>query len=158
MREHTNPIDTIRSHLDEPELLTQLAEEATELAHAALKLRRAYTGTNPTPVSSMDAYGKLLEEVADLEVCLAVLDYVGDYDTEFVRKISVEKINRWAERLTAAKDTNVPGNIKQHRMRSNLPDKDLVAEVRSSAFAHEFADRNIIIELCRRYENRLERR
>lgn len=100
MREHTNPIDTIRSHLEEPELLTQLAEEATELAHAALKLRRALTGTNPTPVSMEDAYDGLLEEIADLEVCLAVLDYVGDADMELVRKISTTKLHRWAERLT----------------------------------------------------------
>lgn len=56
--------------------------------------------------------------------------------------------------MTVAKDTNVLGNIKNHRARSTMPDKDLIAEVRSSALAHEFADRNIILELCRRYENR----
>ena len=97
-------IDIIRRYLDEPELLTQLAEEATELAHAALKLRRAYTGTNPTPVSTEDAYDKLLEEFADLEVCLAVLDYVGDYDMEIVRKTVTYKLHRWAERLTEKND------------------------------------------------------
>ena len=151
-------INTIRRHLDEPELLTQLAEEATELAHAALKLRRAYTGTNPTPVSTQEAYENLLEEVADIEVCLAVLDYVGDYDTEIVRKIATDKLHRWAERLTADKDTKAPDNIKNHRVRSTLSDKDLIAEVRSSALAHEFTDRNIILELCRRYENKSVRR
>lgn len=99
-----DPINTIRRYLDEPELLTQLAEEATELAHAALKLRRAYTGTNPTPVSTEDAYDKLLEEVADLEVCIAVLDYVGDHDTEIVRRTAIDKLHRWAERLTEKND------------------------------------------------------
>lgn len=33
------------------EILAQLAEEASELAQAALKLRRALDGTNPTPKS-----------------------------------------------------------------------------------------------------------
>ena len=93
------PINTIRRYLDEPELLTQLAEEATELAHAALKLRRAYTGTNPTPVSTEDAYDNLLEEVADIADCLTVLDYVGDADMEIIRKTATYKLHRWAERL-----------------------------------------------------------
>ena len=35
--------------LPETEILAQLAEEASELAQAALKLRRALDGTNPTP-------------------------------------------------------------------------------------------------------------
>lgn len=33
------------------DLLCQLAEEASELAQAALKLKRAMEGTNPTPMS-----------------------------------------------------------------------------------------------------------
>lgn len=35
--------------LPKTEILAQLAEEASELAQAALKLRRALDGTNPTP-------------------------------------------------------------------------------------------------------------
>ena len=37
--------------LPKTEILAQLAEEASELAQAALKLRRALDGTNPTPKS-----------------------------------------------------------------------------------------------------------
>ena len=48
------------------ELLCGLAEECSELAQAALKLRRAYDQTNPTPVDPDDAYEKLCEEVADV--------------------------------------------------------------------------------------------
>lgn len=36
-------------YLPEAEVLAQLAEEVAELAQAALKLRRALDGTNPTP-------------------------------------------------------------------------------------------------------------
>lgn len=35
--------------LPKTEILAQVAEEASELAQAALKLRRALDGTNPTP-------------------------------------------------------------------------------------------------------------
>lgn len=41
----------IHEILGESELLAQLAEEAAELAQAALKLRRALDGSNPTPKS-----------------------------------------------------------------------------------------------------------
>ena len=44
-------IDVIREILPQEELLAQLAEEASELAHAALKLRRVYDGRNYTPVT-----------------------------------------------------------------------------------------------------------
>lgn len=37
--------------LPKTEILAQLAEEASKLAQAALKLRRALDGTNPTPKS-----------------------------------------------------------------------------------------------------------
>lgn len=41
----------INDYLTTPDLLCQLAEEASELAQAALKLKRAMEGTNPTPKS-----------------------------------------------------------------------------------------------------------
>lgn len=40
--------------LSREELLAQLAEECSEAAQAALKLRRAGSGENPTPVSEED--------------------------------------------------------------------------------------------------------
>lgn len=50
------------------ELLAQLAEEASELAQTALKLRRVEDGTNPARISKEDAIKNLLEEISD--VCL----------------------------------------------------------------------------------------
>lgn len=47
--EKTELITKIVEHLGMNEILCQLAEEASELAQAALKLRRAYDGKNPTP-------------------------------------------------------------------------------------------------------------
>ena len=43
------------------ELLCGLAEECSELAQAALKLRRTYDQTNPTPVDPDNAFEKLCE-------------------------------------------------------------------------------------------------
>ena len=82
------------------ELLCGLAEESSELAQAALKLRRAYDQTNPTPMDPDDAYEKLMQEIADVEVYLEQLPvnwtYVGQ--TKYV------KFNRWKDRLTAKEE------------------------------------------------------
>lgn len=46
--------------LPETEILAQMAEEAAELAKAALKLRRAKDGVNPTPVDIKIAEANLI--------------------------------------------------------------------------------------------------
>lgn len=90
-------IDLIREKMSQEELLAQLAEEAVELAHAALKLRRVYDGTNPTPVKRSAAFASLKEEIADVKLLLAVLGlnrHAIEYD-----RIGDAKLKRWAERL-----------------------------------------------------------
>lgn len=66
--------DAVFNLLPEEELLAQLAEECSEAAKAALKLRRARDGVNPTPVSEEEAFSNFVEELADiyLSCCLAV--------------------------------------------------------------------------------------
>ena len=78
------------------ELLALLAEEAAELAQAALKLRRTMDDVNPTPVTKAEAMDKLLEEIADVQLMLKTLglDDLDDYDRR-----KGEKLDRWAERL-----------------------------------------------------------
>lgn len=93
-------LNYIRAQLPETELLAQLAEECNELAQAALKLRRAIDGRNPTPVRLSDAYGNLVEEIADVKLCLRVLGYHLDdpcYDIAGNRKLA-----RWNGRLREA--------------------------------------------------------
>lgn len=92
-----NKLDYIRNTLGEPELLCQLAEEAAELSKAALKLRRVYDGTNPTPVSEGDALSNLKEEIADIWLVLNALglcQHIREYDA-----IMQFKTKRWAGRL-----------------------------------------------------------
>lgn len=69
--------------LPKTEILAQLAEEASELAQAALKLRRALDGTNPTPKSVEECRKAFEEEYADVMVCIHTLqDVFGQIDIE----------------------------------------------------------------------------
>lgn len=92
-------IETIQRHLDWPELLAQFAEEAAELSKAALKLRRAHTGVNPTPITEQEALDNLLEEFADVAVCLRVLNITTTENRIRIDEIMSKKIERWASRL-----------------------------------------------------------
>ena len=94
-----NRIENIRAHLDQAELLTQLAEEAAELAQAALKLRRARTRVNPSLVGSIEALDNLLEELADVSVCVRVLGLDRGPNLDQVHTIMDKKLERWATRL-----------------------------------------------------------
>lgn len=77
------------------ELLAGMAEEASELSQAALKLRRTIDKSNPTPVSTSDASHKLNEEFADVILCAAALGL----DREEVERFIREKAARWSMRL-----------------------------------------------------------
>lgn len=79
------------------ELLAGLAEEATELAQAALKMRRVLDGTSPTPTTKEEAFEGLKEEIADVLLFLRLLDL--DRQRIEYRKITQRKIARWADRL-----------------------------------------------------------
>lgn len=80
-------------NLPKTEILAQLGEEAAELAQAALKLRRALDGTNPTLVSEAKAWEALIEELGDVALCCKLLDIQpNDY-------IMQSKLRRWERRL-----------------------------------------------------------
>lgn len=77
--------------------LEQLAEECSELAHAALKLARIMRNDNPTPVSKDEAYAKLNEEANDVVLCLEELLTAGMYyESSAIKEI---KRQRWIERI-----------------------------------------------------------
>lgn len=95
----------VQSKLTTPELLAMLAEEAAELGHAALKLRRVLDGTNPTPVTFTEAAGKLQEEVADVMLCISVMDYAFEANDDTAHDIQDRKLRRWADRLREKEET-----------------------------------------------------
>lgn len=100
--------------LPKTEILAQLAEEASEPAQAALKLRRALDGTNPTPKSVAECEANLMEELADTSNAVAALcdAWFGDsrdserefWDAE--HEIEYAKYKRWLSRLEAKERLN----------------------------------------------------
>lgn len=87
----------IKDRLTPEELLAQLAEEAAELTHAALKLRRALDGTNPTPMHIQTAMENIKEEVADVRLLVQLL--MLDSKPGEIEEIMNHKILRWQRRL-----------------------------------------------------------
>lgn len=96
-RELWYALDFIRATVPPGELWAQLAEEATELAHAALKLRRSTGGANPTPVKPDAAFGQVMEEVADVTLLLHVLQL--DTTPDALQVCMDSKLLRWRDRL-----------------------------------------------------------
>lgn len=87
----------IKQHLPQDELLAQLAEECAELSQAALKLRRALTGINPTPVAADEARRNLVEEAADVYNVMGLL--LDAEDNAEIYSIIRRKKKRWLNRL-----------------------------------------------------------
>ena len=89
--------EKIKQHIPQDELLAQLAEECAELSQAALKLRRALTGINPTPVTAEEARANLVEEIADILNVSDLLLEIDDVDE--IYDIVQRKRERWLKRL-----------------------------------------------------------
>ncbi len=106
-RTNLDKILYIMDRLGPDEILAQLAEEASELAQAALKYRRALDGKNPTPVSTQDALKHLEEEWGDVSIAYAALMIPavvrsGNEVPFSALNMPVEmqqKLNRWVARL-----------------------------------------------------------
>lgn len=86
----------VREQLSPADQFGQVAEEAVELAHAAMKMQRILNGTNPTPVTEKEAMGKVMEEICDLYNALEVLKLDVSLKYEGIRK---KKMARWVERI-----------------------------------------------------------
>lgn len=89
--------EKIKLHIPQDELLAQLVEECAELSQAALKLRRALTGINPTPVTADEARKNLVEEAADVYNVLGLL--LDAVDNAEIYSIIRRKKERWLKRL-----------------------------------------------------------
>lgn len=83
----------IRRYLSKPAVFEQMAEEASELAQAALKYARILRNENPTPKTETDAINDIIEEWTDLHVVGEIMELTIDslcFDF---------KMKRWYERL-----------------------------------------------------------
>lgn len=91
--------------LPKTEILAQLAEEASELAQAALKLRRALDGTNPTPKSVKNCENALIEEYADVIVCISELNCSLEWHEDVAAMFGAKR-TRWLSRLEAKEQSD----------------------------------------------------
>ena len=89
------------TRLGPEELLCQLAEEASELSQAALKLRKAITGKNPTPKTTEQCISNYIEELADIYLIIEYLNELIPVEmiTKKAAEIMLEKEQRWINRL-----------------------------------------------------------
>lgn len=86
--------EAIRARLSLEDQLMQLAEECGELSAAVLKLVRIRRGASPTPMTEIEALGRIEEELTDLRVCL---DVIGDQ--LWRSDLYAFKMSRWHDRL-----------------------------------------------------------
>ena len=82
-----------KEKIGEAAMYEGLAEEAVELAHAALKVARILRGENPTPVKLEDARNMVVEEYSDLGLVACELDI------QLNEQIMLWKGERWFRRL-----------------------------------------------------------
>lgn len=92
----------INDYLTTTDLLCQLAEEASELAQAALKLKRAMEGTNPTPKSVEECVENMDEEIADVSLLVSRLEYNTKEHLLSQGRVAYWKAERWLKRLEEA--------------------------------------------------------
>lgn len=82
--------------------LIQLAEEAAELAQASLKMIRAMDGD--TPVGEETAWAHVLEEMADVEVCMYVS--TNKENKKKILDTFNDKYHRWGVRLNGRSEVS----------------------------------------------------
>lgn len=97
----SNQIEYVMDKLEPIDRLAMLAEEASELAHAALKLARIMKGNNPTPVKFEDAYYNLVEEITDVELSIKLVGVSND------EKLERQKLERCVARLKEKSNENL---------------------------------------------------
>ena len=95
--------NNIKRKMPVTELLAGLAEECSELAQAALKLRRVFDQKNPTSMSEEEAIEHLYEEIADVKLYCSQLDIPARYISEIMER----KEKRWEERLYTAESARM---------------------------------------------------
>ena len=98
-------MSTIVDHIGVPALLEQTAEECCELAQACLKMARKLRDENPTPKSIEDIRDNLVEEMADVWLCLdIIMDGSEITDRVDVLDAGIGKQIRWEKRLGLSLD------------------------------------------------------
>lgn len=88
-------MDKISDYLSTSDLLCQLAEECSELAQAALKLKMAMEGTNPPQRSILECWDDLDEEIADVFLVIQQMGLTDKKNAEKLLTIIDQKKKQW---------------------------------------------------------------
>lgn len=88
----------IKEELSLAARLEMIAEEASELSQAALKLSRYLRDENPVCRSKEELEKNLAEEISDVFLAIAVTEYRPDWNIMAMKK------ERWQERIKKRKD------------------------------------------------------
>ncbi len=99
----------IMKEMGEAACLEQLAEEAVELAQAALKMARIRRSESPTETSESEARGALREEIADVLTCIDVIREGDMVPLKDIGDTCLRKRERWELRLRAAQSIKING-------------------------------------------------
>ena len=96
-------IEYIASNISEFSVLMTLAEEATKLSNAAMKLAGAKgLLDNPIPTNVKQAEADLIEKYNDLINCIDVLGEMSSLPIEDM-DLRAQKCHRWAECIKSRK-------------------------------------------------------
>lgn len=91
--EREEKIRYLQEHLSTEAIFEQLAEECCELGQASLKYIRALDNGNPTPEIPSHAMFNILEEFADVYLCIIIADISIKED------VLDYKLDRWYKRV-----------------------------------------------------------
>ena len=89
----------MRDRIGDAAMYEQLAEECAELGQAALKMARGLRKENPTPMTETEASDMIIEEAADVLICI---DEVGVLDSSEVARVAHAKRERFKARWEEA--------------------------------------------------------
>lgn len=104
-------LDKVCNKLSEGDLLCQIAEEASELAQAAVKLYRAIYNKNPTTVTDEEATHMMYEEIGDVRNAVEAWMHKIYGDEKIITESAEAKAARWVDRLENGVKKNEKSDI-----------------------------------------------
>lgn len=96
--------------LGKDQIITQTFEELGELTQALSKKKRSLINDKTLRKSKEEIDVNLIEEIADVEICLRNLKLLFDIDEKSIKKKKYEKLRRM-EKLLLSDDTKDTENI-----------------------------------------------
>ena len=91
-KELDNQMEELRGMLTPADLWGQLAEEASELAQAALKMQRLELGNNPPRKTPQECINNVIEEHSDVDFCFKLLRWDDKKEREVVQKAKAGRL------------------------------------------------------------------